>query len=156
MGIEIERKFLVANESWRELANEGTLYRQGYLIGAKQASVRVRIEGEQAFLNIKSMTLGVTRQEYQYSIPLDEAIQLLDTLCEKPLIEKTRYKLHYAGQEWEIDVFAGENAGLIVAEVELESEQQHIDLPPWVGVEVSTDPRYYNVNLVKHPYTTWQ
>jgi len=156
MGIEIERKFLVANQSWREQADKGTLYRQGYLIGAKQASVRIRIEGEDAFLNIKSMTLGVTRQEYQYPIPLSDAIQLLDNLCEKPLIEKTRYKLHYAEHEWEIDVFAGDNTGLIVAEVELRSEHEQIELPGWIGVEVSADPRYYNVNLVKHPYKTWQ
>lgn len=155
MGIEIERKFLVANDSWRNHADTGTVYRQGYLIGAKQASVRVRIEGDKAFLNIKSMTLGVTRQEYQYPIPVDEANELLNTLCEKPLVEKTRYKLPYAGHEWEIDVFAGENTGLIVAEVELTSEHESIELPPWVGIEVSEDPRYYNVNLVKHPYSTW-
>jgi adenylate cyclase len=155
MGIEIERKFLLKDDSWRQQADAGTYYRQGYLIGAKQASVRVRIEGDQAFLNIKSMTLGVTRQEYQYPLPLDEANEILNNLCEKPLVEKTRYKIQYAGHEWEIDVFAGENAGLIVAEVELQSEQEQLTLPPWVGVEVSADPRYYNVNLVKHPYSTW-
>lgn len=155
MGIEIERKFLLKDDSWRQQADAGTLYRQGYLIGAKQASVRVRIEGEQAFLNIKSMTLGVIRQEYQYALPFVDAMAMLGTLCEKPLIEKTRYKLCYAGHEWEIDVFAGENAGLVVAEVELVAEDEALELPPWTGVEVSSDPRYYNVNLVKHPYTTW-
>lgn len=155
MGIEIERKFLITNNSWREIADTGTAYRQGYLIGAKQASVRVRIEGDKAFLNIKGMTLGVTRQEYQYPIPVNEANDLLNTLCEKPLIEKTRYKLPYAGHEWEIDVFAGENRGLVVAEVELAAEDESIELPPWIGIEVSDDPRYYNVNLVKHPYSTW-
>jgi adenylate cyclase len=155
MGIEIERKFLLKDESWRQQADAGTLYRQGYLIGAKQASVRVRIEGDQAFVNIKSMTLGVRRQEYQYPIPLAEAKELLDSLCEQPLVEKTRYRIQYAEHEWEIDVFAGANAGLVVAEVELQSEHEPLSLPPWVSIEVSDDPRYYNVNLVKHPYSTW-
>jgi adenylate cyclase len=155
MGIEIERKFLLKDDSWRQQADAGTRYRQGYLIGAKQASVRVRIEGDRAFLNIKSMTLGVTRHEYQYPIPLVEANELLDTLCEKPLVEKTRYKIEHAGHEWEVDVFAGVNTGLVVAEVELQSEHEQLVLPAWAGLEVSDDPRYYNVNLVKHPYTTW-
>ena len=155
MGIEIERKFLLKDDSWRQQADAGTRYRQGYLIGAKQASVRVRIEGDKAFLNIKSMTLGVTRQEYQYPLPLADAEELLDTLCEKPPVEKIRFKVQHAGHEWEIDVFAGDNAGLIVAEVELQSEHEPLSLPPWVGVEVSADPRYYNVNLVKHPYSKW-
>jgi len=155
MGIEIERKFLLKDDSWRQQADAGTRYRQGYLIGAKQASVRVRIEGDKAYLNIKSMTLGVTRQEYQYPLPLNEAQELLDSLCEKPLVEKTRYKIQHAGHEWEIDVFTGENAGLVVAEVELQTEQESLSLPSWVGVEVSADPRYYNVNLVKHPYSKW-
>jgi len=155
MGIEIERKFLLKDDSWRQQADTGTPYRQGYLIGAKQASVRVRIEGDKAFLNIKSMTLGVTRHEYQYPIPLEEANELLETLCDKPLVEKTRYRVHHAGHEWEIDVFAGVNTGLVVAEVELQSEQEKLELPSWAGVEVSDDPRYYNVNLVKHPYPTW-
>jgi adenylate cyclase len=155
MGIEIERKFLLKDESWRQQADAGTLYRQGYLIGAKQASVRVRIEGDQAFLNIKSMTLGVRRHEYQYPIPLAEANELLGSLCEQPLVEKTRYRIQYAEHEWEIDVFAGANTGLVVAEVELQSEHEPLSLPPWVGIEVSDDPRYYNVNLVKHPYSTW-
>lgn len=155
MAIEIERKFLVKDDSWRSLADQGTAYRQGYLIGAREASVRVRIEGDEAFLNIKGMTLSVTRQEFQYPIPVRDAAELLDTLCEKPLIEKTRYRLQHAGHEWEIDVFAGANAGLVVAEVELQSETEHIELPGWAGIEVSTDPRYYNVNLVKHPYSSW-
>ncbi|MBI1421905.1 MAG: CYTH domain-containing protein [Gammaproteobacteria bacterium] len=155
MGIEIERKFLLRDDRWRAQADAGTQYRQGYLIGAKQASVRVRIEGDKAFLNIKSMTLGVRRHEYQYAIPVAEANELLDTLCEKPLVEKTRYIVDYADHRWEIDVFAGANAGLVVAEVELQSEHESLEVPPWAGIEVSDDPRYYNVNLVKHPYTTW-
>lgn len=155
MGIEIERKFLLKNDGWRTLAGPGVVFRQGYLIGARQASVRVRIEGESAFLNIKSMTLGIRRQEYQYPLPLNDANEMLDMLCEKPLIEKTRYLVHLGEHEWEIDVFAGENDGLIVAEVELASEDEAISLPDWIGVEVSSDPRYYNVNLVKHPYRLW-
>lgn len=155
MGIEIERKFLLKNDGWRTQAGPGVAYRQGYLIGSRQASVRVRIEGDRAFLNIKSATLGVRRQEYEYPLPLDEAQEILETLCGKPLVEKKRYVVHHARHEWEIDVFEGENEGLIVAEVELVAEDETIVLPDWVGAEVSTDPRYYNVNLVEHPYSTW-
>jgi len=155
MALEIERKFLLRNDDWRRDADAGRQFRQGYLIGARQASVRVRREGDKAFLNIKSMTLGVSRQEYQYPIPVAEAEEMLATLCELPLVEKTRYCVRHANHVWEIDVFAGANAGLVVAEVELKSEQERIELPTWAGVEVSDDPRYYNVNLVKHPYTTW-
>lgn len=156
MGTEIERKFLVRDDRWRASADDGTEFRQGYLVGSGKASVRVRIEGERANLNIKSATLGVTRSEYEYPIPLEEAAELLDTLCEKPLIEKTRYRLTHAGRLWEVDVFAGENAGLVVAEIELPSEETPFELPPWAGREVSDDPRYYNVCLVKHPYKDWQ
>ena len=155
MGIEIERKFLVVNDSWREQADEGTAYKQGYLIGSNQVSVRIRIEGKLAFINIKSATLGVCRQEYQYPIPLDEANMILNDLCEKPLIEKTRFKLPQDGFVWEIDVFSGENDGLIVAEIELNSENDSYPKPDWLGMEVSDDPRYYNVNLVSHPFNTW-
>jgi len=155
MPTEIERKFLLRNDDWQLLAEPGTKYVQGYLVGSKDASVRIRIQGEQAFLNIKSATLGVRRQEYEYSIPYEEARELLDTLCEKPLVEKTRYIVNFEGLEWEIDVFEGKNEGLIVAEVELETEEQAITLPAWCGQEVSTDPRYYNVNLGKHPFSEW-
>jgi adenylate cyclase len=153
--VEIERKFLVTDERWREHADSGVRFRQGYLIGAKQASVRVRIEGEQANLNIKGMTLGVRRQEYEYPIPLAEAEELLDTLCEKPLIEKIRYTLRHGNHVWEIDCFEGENAGLVVAEIELASVDELFERPVWLGGEVSDDPRYYNVCLVKHPYREW-
>ena len=156
MGVEIERKFLVSDDSWREAADVGTAYRQGYLIGSQQASVRVRIEGETAKLNIKSATLGIQRQEFEYEIPLDEAKEILDTLCEQPQIEKVRHKLYHAGHLWEIDVFSGANQGLIVAEVELSHVDEALELPAWVGQEVSDDPRYYNVCLVKQPYNTWK
>lgn len=155
MATEIERKFLVADDRWREHAEEGTAFRQGYLVGSEHASVRVRIEGKRANLNIKSATLGVRRQEYEYPIPLEDAREMLDRLCEKPLIEKTRYHVAFGGYTWEVDVFEGDNRGLVVAEVELSSEDEQPPLPPWAGEEVSDDPRYYNVCLVKHPYKDW-
>lgn len=155
MGLEIERKYLVKNEKWKEQADPGKPYIQGYLVGSKQASVRVRIEGDEAFLNIKSATLGVRRQEYEYPLPVSEATEILNTLCEQPLIEKTRYHVSNGADIWEVDVFAGQNAGLVVAEIELDSEDAAIELPEWVGTEVSDDPRYYNVSLVKHPYSAW-
>lgn len=155
MGIEVERKFLITNERWREAADAGTAYRQGYLGGGDRASVRVRIEGNRANINIKSRTLSVRRQEFEYPIPLDDARILLDQLCSGPLIEKTRYRVEYAGKIWEVDVFGGDNAGLVVAEIELAHEDESFSLPPWVGEEVSDDPRYYNVNLVTHPFKDW-
>jgi adenylate cyclase len=153
--IEIERKFLLADERWRALADEGTPYRQGYLVGSKHASVRVRIEGDKAYINIKSRTLGVKRQEFEYPIPREDAERMLDTLCEKPLIEKIRYRVPYEGKTWEIDVFDGDNTGLVVAEIELQDENETFPRPPWIGEEVSDDPRYYNVNLVSNPYRSW-
>lgn len=155
MAIEIERKFLLKNDLWRDEADQGTRYSQGYLVGSKFASVRVRIQGERAFINIKSATIDITRQEYEYEIPLDEAHEMLETLCEKPLIDKTRYRLHDGNHEWEIDVFAGDNAGLVVAEIELTDIDESFEKPDWLGEEVSDDVRYYNVNLVKHPYKDW-
>ena len=156
MATEIERKFLLKDDSWRDSADNGVPFRQGYLLGSEHASVRVRIEGERANINIKSATLGVYRQEYEYPIPLDDARELLDTLCEKPQIEKVRHHLHLGDHTWEIDVFAGDNAGLVVAEIELGSEDEPFERPPWLGEEVSHDTRYYNVCLVKHPYCDWQ
>jgi len=156
MATEIERKFLLRDDSWRQLADAGTRFSQGYMIGSSQASVRVRIEGDQANLNIKSATLGIQRHEFEYSIPLDEAREMLETLCEKPIIDKFRYRLHYGEHEWEIDVFEGDNAGLVVAEIELEHEDEAFERPDWLGEEVSHDVRYYNVNLVNHPYKDWE
>ncbi len=156
MATEIERKFLLKSEAWREAADGGTRFRQGYLIGAERASVRVRIEGAAANINIKSATLGVQRQEFEYPIPLADAEELLDTLCEQPQIEKIRYHVPYGEHLWEIDVFEGDNAGLVVAEIELGDESEAFALPDWAGEEVSHDTRYYNVCLVKHPYSEWQ
>ena len=154
MPQEIERKYLVIGEAWRNLAT-GTHYRQGYLNSAKERTVRIRTIGEKAFLTIKSETRGIRRQEYEYPIPYDDAVQMLASLAEKPLIEKIRYKIPYEGQLWEIDEFLGENAGLIVAEIELADENQTFNKPAWIGKEVSADPRYYNANLVQRPYRLW-
>jgi hypothetical protein len=154
MGTEIERKFLLRDESWRTGAS-GTFYRQGYLNSSKERTVRIRTAGDKAFLTIKGLAVGATRAEYEYPIPLDECNAMLDTLAEKPLIEKKRYKIKCGDLIWEIDEFFGDNKGLIVAEVELQSEGQMIDKPSWVCDEVSGDPRYFNSNLIKHPFTKW-
>ena len=154
MGKEIERKFLVKGDAWRALA-QGTMYRQGYLNSAKERTVRVRTVGDKAFLTIKGITVGATRAEYEYEIPFDDCNALLDNLAEKPFIEKKRYKIPFEGLIWEVDEFFGDNQGLIVAEVELQREDQQIPKPEWVGDEVSGDPRYFNSNLIKHPFTKW-
>ena len=154
MGTEIERKFLLKGEAWRAGA-KGTMYRQGYLNSAKERTVRIRTVGDKAFLTIKGITVGATRAEYEYPIPFDECNAMLDALAEKPLIEKKRYKISHGGLTWEIDEFFGDNRGLIVAEVELQSEGQAFDKPDWVGDEVTGDPRYFNSNLIKHPFTQW-
>ena len=155
MAKEIERKFLVLGDGWRQGVT-GVPYRQGYLSTVKERTVRVRTVGDKGFLTIKGVTVGVTRSEFEYSIPTADADALLNDLCEKPLIEKTRYKIQHAGLTWEIDEFFGENQGLVVAEVELKDEHQAIDRPTWVGKEVSGDPRYFNSNLIKTPFTQWK
>jgi adenylate cyclase len=155
MAKEIERKFLVIGEDWKR-GIAGVSYRQGYLSTVKERTVRVRTVGDKGFLTIKGVTIGVSRSEFEYSIPTEDANALLNDLCERPLIEKNRYKIQYGGLTWEIDEFFGENHGLIVAEVELSDEHQAFDRPPWVGAEVSGDPRYFNSNLIKNPYTRWK
>ncbi len=152
MGKEIERKFLVIGEEWRSVT--GTRYRQGYLSTVKERTVRVRTVNEKGTLTIKGVSQGATRQEFEYEIPFDEATQLLD-LCEKPLIEKNRYKIEHNEMLWVVDEFFGENQGLLVAEIELESEDQAFSRPEWVGDEVTEDARYFNANLISHPYTKW-
>jgi CYTH domain-containing protein len=154
MAIEIERKFLLRNADWRKDAI-GISYRQGYLSIDPERTVRVRVAGDQGYLTIKGKTEGMSRSEFEYFIPLADATQLLDTLCLRPLIEKVRYCVPYAGCLWEIDEFAGENKGLILAEVELETCDQQVELPPWAGKEVTTDPRYYNASLSQNPYRNW-
>ncbi len=154
MGTEIERKFLLTGDAWRKLA-QGVHYRQGYLNSIKERTVRVRTINEKGFLTIKGITVGATRLEFEYEIPKDECNIMLDDLAEKPIIEKSRYKVDFEGFIWEIDEFFGENQGLIVAEVELESEDQKFEKPEWIGEEVTGDPRYFNSNLINHPYTKW-
>jgi len=160
MSIEIERKFLLINDDWRTQADSGVVMRQGYLNSIspnteQKSSVRVRIAGEQASLNIKGATLSITRREYEYPIPLCDAHELLDSLADGPLIEKKRYHVQHDAHIWEIDVFAGDNQGLVVAEIELASEDEVFARPEWLGEEVSADARYYNVCLVQHPYKNW-
>ncbi|EIJ36942.1 CYTH domain-containing protein [Thiothrix nivea] len=155
MATEIERKFLLVSDEWRQLAVRSESFRQGYLSSSKHASVRVRIADDKATLNIKGMTLGVQRPEYEYEIPLHDAAELLDQLCERPLIEKTRHFVEFGGNLWEIDEFHGDNAGLVVAEVELDSPDQVITMPTWAGKDVSHLERYYNVRLTQYPYSRW-
>lgn len=154
MGKEIERKFLIQGDEWRALT-QGTMYRQGYLNSAKERTVRVRTVGDKAFLTVKGITVGATHAEYEYEIPFADCNALLDNLAEKPLIEKKRYKIPQGPFIWKIDEFFGENNGLIVAEIELQSEDQQFDKPSWIGEEVTGAPRYFNSNLIKHPFTKW-
>ena len=156
MAVEIERKFLVADigadAAWRQVP--GVVYRQGYLNRDKARTVRVRVAGSAAYLTIKGVSVGPTRAEFEYAIPVMDAEALL-LLCNGPLIEKTRHVLQHAGTTWEVDVFAGDNAGLVVAEVELQSEAQAFEKPDWLGVEVTLEARYFNSNLATHPFSRW-
>ena len=152
MPVEIERKFLVDGNSWRN--GQGIRICQGYLNRDKERTVRVRLSGEKAFLTIKGMNSGATRAEYEYEIPVSHAEELLK-ICDGPVLEKIRYVVDYNGIIWEVDEFLGENEGLIVAEVELKSEDQSFDRPDWIGSEVTADPRYFNSNLCSHPYCKW-
>lgn len=156
MALEIERKFLVHGEGWRQHATVAIPMSQGYMTTGSRSSVRVRLSGKRAWLNIKSATLGVQRREYEYPIPVQDAAEMLDNLCEGPLIQKTRYEVPVGEHVWEVDVFEGDNAGLVVAEVELGSAEEVFVRPDWAGDEVSHDPRYYNASLVRHPYREWQ
>jgi adenylate cyclase len=155
-NLEIERKFLVRNDGWREAVRESAYFRQGYLSNEVQCSVRVRIAGERAWLNLKSVTIGAQRHEFEYEIPVRDAHQMLDVLTVKPVIEKTRYFVDVGSHTWEIDVFEGDNAGLVVAEIELDSPDEPFEKPDWVGEEVTYDPRYYNTSLSSNPYRNWR
>lgn len=150
MGTEIERKFQVTGDGWKAGASPGIRHRQGYLCSDKERTVRVRIAGEKATLTVKGLTQGSSRPEFEYPVPLADAEELIG-MCERPLVEKTRHRVVHGGLTWEIDVFEGDNAGLVLAEVELERPDQPVSIPPWAGPEVTDDPRYYNVNLAKHP-----
>jgi CYTH domain-containing protein len=152
MAIEIERKFLVLGDQWKTATP--TYFCQGYLSRDKYRTVRVRIAGEIGTLTIKGPSVGMTREEFEYEIPLDDAQSMLK-LSEQPLIEKNRRLVQHEGLTWEVDEFLGDNAGLVIAEIELESENQSITKPDWVGDEVTDDPRYFNSNLSIKPYSTW-
>jgi len=154
MGVEIERKFLVANDGWRS-QGQPVLIRQGYLSSHPERVVRVRIYGDEAFMTIKSKAVGLARGEWEYPLPLADAREFLDRLCEQPIIEKYRRRIEHAGFTWEVDEFLGVNAGLVVAEIELPSEQQAFDKPDWVGSDVTDDARYLNSNLIRQPYSSW-
>ena len=155
MGIEIERKFLLAGDAWRG-QGQATRMRQGYLCSDPERTVRVRIEGEGAVITIKSKVTGASRGEWEYPIPVADAAELLDRLCEQPLVEKTRHRIAHAGHVWEVDEFAGANAGLVVAEIELGAEDEAFEKPEWIGREVTGDKRYYNSSLIRHPYSQWK
>ena len=155
MGVEIERKFLLQGDAWRALG-EPTLLRQGYLSADPARTVRVRIEGARAFLTIKGESVGATRGEWEYPIPVQEAAELLDQLCQQPLVEKYRRRIAVGAHTWEVDEFLGANAGLAVAEIELASEDEAFDKPDWIGREVTGEARYFNSNLIRHPYSQWK
>ncbi|HEX8725905.1 MAG TPA: CYTH domain-containing protein [Gemmatimonadaceae bacterium] len=155
MATEIERKFLVQRDAWRAGAGPGVRYRQGYLATYPHPVVRVRVAGERGFLTIKGRSTGIARAEFEFPIPLADAEEMLGTLCTGPIIEKVRYRVPYAGRTWEVDEFAGANAGLVLAEVELPSADAPVELPSWAGREVSGDPRYYNASLAEHPFSEW-
>ena len=149
MAKEIERKFLVKNTSFVEMASDVVRIRQAYLSRRPESTVRVRLWGDRAFLTVKGVTNGVTRDEWEYAIPVADACDMIARLADGSVIDKTRYIVGYAGLVWEIDEFHGAHSGLIVAEVELHSEDQMVELPPFIGAEVTGDPRYYNSNLAK-------
>lgn len=147
MALEIERKFLVDEENLpAQILLNGEKISQGYLCVEPARTVRVRVKGKRGFLTIKSSNVGIVRQEFEYEIPLDDAQELLK-LCAPNVLEKIRYKIEYAGKIWEVDVFGGRHSGLILAEVELLSADEVVELPTWIGKEVSEDPRYFNSNL---------
>jgi adenylate cyclase len=155
MATEIERKFLVTGDSWRGAVESQQHVMQGYLANGENATVRVRVKGDAAYLTIKGMMTGISRAEYEYQIPVADAQAMLKDLAVSPAIDKTRYLVRCGAHVWELDVFAGDNAGLVMAELELASEDESFQLPEWAGEEVSDDLRYYNVNLSRHPYKRW-
>lgn len=155
MPLEIERKFLVLSEDWRVLAHDAQRLRQGYLNDEFRCSVRVRTSADRAWLNIKGVTVGAQREEFEYEIPIADAHRMLDTLSHKPLIEKVRYFVDVGQHTWEVDVFEGDNAGLTVAEIELGHPDEAFERPAWLGAEVTHDIRYYNTSLSRHPFKDW-
>ncbi|MEK0451256.1 MAG: hypothetical protein RL088_3524 [Verrucomicrobiota bacterium] len=152
MALEIERKFLTSGEGWRN--GEGVLIRQGYLSREPSRTVRIRLAGERGWITIKGITSGATRAEFEYEIPATDARSLL-TLCEPPLLEKRRHRIKHGNHWWDVDEFLGDNAGLVVAEVELAAEDEPFERPPWLGAEVTSDRRYFNSNIAQCPYRKW-
>lgn len=155
MAIEVEHKFLLINDDWRKLVSRSVKYKQGYLASEAGSSIRVRISDDKAWLNIKSATPGTHRSEYEYEIPLQDANEIISSLCRKPLIEKTRHFVPVNDHIWEIDEFEGENEGLIVAEIELQTIGETFSKPEWIGAEITYDLRYYNNNLSLFPFNKW-
>lgn len=156
MAVEIEHKFLLANNDWRKQVSYSVQYKQGYLSAVATSSIRVRISDDHAWLNIKSATIGTQRHEYEYEIPLSDAQEIITNLCRKPIVEKTRHIVIDDGNTWEIDEFEGDNKDLIVAEIELSEVGAVFSTPAWLGKEVTSDLRYYNNNLASHPYSVWR
>lgn len=155
MAKEIERKFLIDLEKIGLLV-DGTLIKQGYITTANRAVVRARIAGNRAYLTLKGENRGVTRTEFEYEIPVDDAQEIIRELCHGPVVEKTRYLVVNSGHTWEVDIFHGDNDGLVVAEIELGSETEQFELPFWVTKEVSSDVKYYNSSLLDNPFRNWQ
>lgn len=153
--IEIERKFLVKNNDWQH-GSHGVVYQQGYLSTESPRTVRIRLEGKVGKLAIKGKKKGISGDEFEYDIPAKDAKYMLRNLCKQPIILKKRYKIHYKGMIWEVDVFEGENKGLVIAEVELSSPDQKIKIPKWIGKEVTRDRRFRNSNLITHPFSMWK
>jgi adenylate cyclase len=156
MALEIERKFLLQTDAWRAAVESRVLMRQGYLGGGTRSSVRVRMTDDKAWLNLKAKRSGRARLEFEYAIPHSDADEILRNLCTGPLVEKYRHEIPAGPHVWEIDEFVGDNAGLIVAEIELSTEDETFERPPWLGEEVTEDERYYNFNLAQHPFSEWK
>jgi len=154
MALEIERKFLVTDDTWKPQVRKSIAIKQGYLSTDPERTVRVRIKGNTGFLTIKGITRGISREEFEYSIPSDQAEELLKLCLDAP-IEKVRHEILVSGKLWELDVFEGANSGLVLAEIELANAEEAFDLPSWIGQEVSEDPRYFNAYLSKQPFSTW-
>lgn len=154
MSVEIERKFLVSHDGWMSQADEGRCCKQGYIVSDSEKTVRIRVMDDAGFLTVKGATNGISRMEFEYKIDRSDAEYML-RFCDR-IIDKTRYNVEHTGMIWEVDVFHGDNTGLIIAEIELTSEKQPVELPDWVGKEVSGDPRYYNACLARNPFSRWQ
>ncbi|MEN8786648.1 MAG: CYTH domain-containing protein [Flavobacteriales bacterium] len=154
MGLEIEKKFLIKNDNWKQFVSEEKEITQGYLNANPNRTVRVRIAGKRGFLTIKSKSKGSVRSEFEYEIPIEDATELIE-LCEKPILSKTRFIVKFENHKWEIDVFEKENKGLVVAEIELSKEDEFFLTPDWIGKEVTEETKYYNSQLIENPYSEW-